>query len=124
MSVAWYIVLEQKIPALDPFVNGKALAHASKELDALTKQAGLRPLMEFFSASPAELKSLGVEGANELPTEQWFTAEDGLRTVRALIVEAEKGKMGQRILDDLAKFERVLEAAYEHGVRWHLAVDF
>jgi hypothetical protein len=124
MSVAWYIVLERKIPSFDCFVNGKALAHASKALDALAEQAGVRPLMKFFSVSSAELAGLGIGSSKALPSEQWFAAGDGLNTVRALVLAAEKNTMDAKVVDDLKEFENVRATAKQHGVRWHLAVDF
>jgi hypothetical protein len=133
MSVAWYIVLERKIPGFDHDVNGKALGRAGKVLDALAEEVGVQPLMKFFSASPEELvgfaEAHGVDlkekGAKLLP-ERWFSAEDGLKSVRALMQAAESGKiaLGDKILDDLEEFQKVLGVAKENGVGWHLAVDF
>jgi len=124
MSVAWYIVLERQVPSLKSFVSGKSLPHADKILDALAARAGVRPLMKFFSVSPAELAGFGVTGKTEASPEQWFAAEEGLETVRALLLEAETEKVEQRVLDDLREFDRVLGIAQQNGVRWHLAVDF
>jgi len=133
MSVALYVVLEQEIPGFNHSVNGKALGRAASVLDALAAEIGVQPLMEFFSASPEELvgfaESQGVnlkENATRWPTERWFPAEDGLKTVRALTQEIESKKVDQaeRILSDLEEFRRVLEVAKENCVKWHLAVDF
>jgi hypothetical protein len=79
MSVALYIVWEKRVSGLDDCVNGKALPHAGKVLDALADKAGTKPLMKFFSASPEELSEFasghGVEveeNAMLFPPEQWF----------------------------------------------------
>ena len=89
MSVAWYIVLQREILGFDPRVNGKILARTGNVLEALAKHAGVVPLMEFFSAAPdervefAEDHGLNVEDIPvELPTEKWFSPEEGLKTVR------------------------------------------
>jgi len=133
MSVAWYIVLERKIPGFDHSVNGKALSRGAKVLDALAREAGARPLMDFFSASSEELAGFaedqGIdlkEGATKLAPEKWFSAHEGLKTVRALarVVEDGKTEHAQAILDDLAEFNKVLEVAANNGVGWHLAIDF
>jgi hypothetical protein len=133
MSVAWYIVLEREIPGFDHFVNGKALGRAGKVLDALAEEVGVQPLAKFFSVSPEELLGFaedhGVdlkENAIKLPHEQWFSAEDGLQSVRALMQAAESGKIRHvdQILSDLKEFHKVLKVAKENGVGWHLAVDF
>jgi hypothetical protein len=128
MSVAWYIVLERRIPGFDSFVNGKSLARMGEMLDSIAKERGVRPLMGFFSASPEELTGLaedhGVTLHRSLPPEKWFSADEGLQTVKTMIEEGEKRKLDTRILADLREFQNVLEAAKQNGVGWHLAVDF
>ena len=91
MGVALFIVPEREVEGLDTFVDGKALAHV-ENLDDLALAAGVRPLMEFFSASPDDfLGVLGEEGddgelhlpeGTESPPVEWFDAESGLATVR------------------------------------------
>ncbi len=133
MSVALFIVLERHIAGFDPGVSGKALGRARAQLDALAEVAGVKPLMEFYSASPEVLfkfaQSEGVaieENEGPIPPERWFLAEDGLVTIRGLkdAAKAEKIENLGRILADLDEIERVLETAKENGVRWHLVVDF
>src|SRR5271165_3531312 len=133
MSAAFYIVLEKPIEGFDHSVNGKALARGSETLDTLAKKIGTKSLMQFWSADPEELgeiaEDLGVTKqakAKPLPSEQWFAATDGLVTVQGLgaAVRAEKIANFDRVLADLDEFERVLNKASEHGVGWHLAVDF
>jgi tRNA G46 methylase TrmB len=133
MSVALYIVLERRVPGLGNFVNGKALGHAGELLDVLAEKAGTKPLMEFFSASPETILEFasghGVaveESAAHFPSEKWFPAEEGLVTIRGLRKAARTGKIDnlEKILTDLDEFERVLKAAKEHGIGWHLAVDY
>ena len=133
MSVAWYIVLERKIPGFDHGVNGKALGRAGKVLDALAEEAGTQPLMDFFSASPEELAGFAEdhgmdikEQATKLAPEKWFSANEGLKTVRALARAVDNGKTehAEAILDDLKEFKKVLEVAANNGIGWHLAIDF
>ena len=133
MSVAFYIVLERKIPGLDHSVNGKALGRAGEVLDTLAQEAGAQPLMDFFSASPEELaglaEDLGMdlkEEATKLAPVKWFSANEGLKTVRALARAVDNGKTehAEAILDDLKEFNKVLEVAADNGVGWHLAIDF
>jgi hypothetical protein len=86
--MALYIVLEHKDPGFDPFVNGKALGRSEEQLTEIAARLGVRPLMEFFSANPDEagefLRSEAL-GDVEIPKEQWFSSEEGLQTVRALL---------------------------------------
>jgi hypothetical protein len=133
MSAALYVVLERPIEGFDHFVNGKALARAGELLESLAKQIGTKPLMKFWSADPEELseiaEDLGVAvktNAKPLPPEQWFPAADGLVTVQGLRAAARAEKIDnlEKVIADLDEFERVLNKANEHGVGWHLAVDF
>lgn len=68
------------------------------------------------------MESLGTKA----PTEQWFSAEDGLNVVRKLVNHLEALKLAQStaVLSNLNDFERVLEAARKSSVRWHLAIDY
>lgn len=120
LSVAWYIVLEREIPGFDHFVNGKAAAKASAQLDSFAKEKVLPPLMSFFSISPED-HGVSLE---QSPSEKWFSADDGLKTVNGLIDGAEKHKLDARVIADLREFQTVLEVAKQHDIGWHLAVDF
>lgn len=88
--------------------------------------------MEFFSASPEELaafaKSEGIDPGEQgsFPAERWYSAQEGLETVNALIESAaiQNLQHSDKIIDDLKELIRVLEVAKNHGVRWRLAIDF
>jgi len=132
VSVALYIVLEKPIPGSDHSVIGKALGRVCKLLDILAEKAGTKPLMKFFSVSPKEMSEfavdhgVGTENETRFPPEQWFPADEGLAAIRGLREAARTEQIEQleKILTDLDEFERVLEIAKEHGVGWHLAVDY
>ena len=127
MSVAWYVVLENNIPGFDPAVDGKALARAGDMLESIAKDKGVRPLMGYFSTSPEEISGfLEDHGATfeKAPPEEWFTAEEGLKTVNALLEEGERRQLDARAITDLRDFQRVLEVAKQNDVGWHMAVDF
>jgi len=88
----YYILLERTIPNFDVYVNGNKLAKESDTLERLAKKSGVTPLLSFFSIDPEEVISLvGDEGetieklGGKASKEQWFSAKDGLRTVRALV---------------------------------------
>jgi hypothetical protein len=128
---SYYIVLENDIPSLDVYVNGNALSRDSDALENLAKKIGVTSLLSFFSASPEEVNSLLEEGETveslgiKVPAKKWFSAKEGLNTVKKLIGHLEKleAPKGKQILGNLKEFERVLEAANQAGVRWHLAID-
>ena len=68
------------------------------------------------------------------PPEEWFTAEEGLTTVRALIQAVQDAPTSavvdpfdptpDAILADLREFESVLDHLATAEIRWHLSVDF
>ncbi len=146
MGAALFIVAERTVEGLDTFVDGKAPARcrpagakrrfgkaSARHLEHLAREAGVRPLMEFFSMSPESFEALiadeGVEPPpGELPPEQWFPAAEGLATVRGLLAyltsHPEAADEVDRLIGDLRQFEDVLGRLDDEGARWHLAVDF
>lgn len=133
MSVAYYIVLKSEIAGFDPFVNGKAVAHANdKTLATICASLKVKPIAEFVSQDPGELAELiedaGVDVPDELPEEQWFKAEEGLATVRAIIKHLSENpkalKNSTAVVEELQEYELVLERLQKEGVLWHFAVDF
>jgi hypothetical protein len=127
-----YIILQRKIPSVDSYVNGNFLSKSNDELERMAKRLGVTPLMDFFGISKEELSSLAEEHSVEFnktkaaPEENWFTAEEGLHTVNALLGNLAESKLSQveRIEGELREFVRVLELAKTHGIRWHLGVDY
>ena len=126
MGAALYIALEKKIAGIDTMIDGKMLSRAEGPLEATAKRLGVRPLMEFFSVSADEASDLlGEDAAGvEIPAAQWFSAEEGLKTVDALVGDADASPELRAAKDDLLGCQRVLREAQKHGVRWHLAIDF
>jgi hypothetical protein len=129
---SYYIVLEKDIPNFDVYVNGNALAKESDSLEKLAKKIGVTTVLSFFSVSPEEVNSLLEEGQTieslgiKVPAKKWFSAKDGLNTVRKLINHLDELETPKReqTLSNLKEFERVLEAANQAGVRWHLAIEY
>ena len=126
MGTAFYVALEKPIPNRDTMIDGKMLSEAEKHLANAAKRLGVRQLMEFFSTSANEAADLlGDDVAGiDIPAAQWFSAEEGLKTVDALLAEANVDPDLKAAKDDLLGCQRVLREAQKHGVRWHLAIDF
>jgi hypothetical protein len=126
MVTALYIALEKKIPDVDAMIDGKMLSKAEKHLAEAAKRLGVRPLMDFFGTSADEAGDLlGEDVAGiDIPAAQWFSAEEGLRTVDALLAAADASAELGAAKDDLLGCQRVLREAQKHGARWHLAIDF
>lgn len=128
---SYYVILEREIPGFDVYVNGHALSKESNRLERLGKQIGVKPLLSFFSVSQGELTSL-LDGADpadldiKSEKEQWFSAEDGLNTVRALMDHLRKTQSTDKgqLINELREFERVLVAAHEQNIGWHLGIDY
>jgi hypothetical protein len=135
VGAALYVVLEDPNAGIDAAVDGKALSRAEGDLAVIANDAGVRQLMGFFSMSSeefaAEIEQFNaLAGAPEAspPEEEWFTAAEGLATVRALLAylraHPETVRRSVDVLADLESFERVLEEAEQRGIRWHLCVDY
>ncbi len=126
MGAAYFIVLERDIAGLDISMDGKSLARNIEALDAAAKQLAVRPLSEFFSIAPEDAAGF-LEGEGEdsseldLPPLQHFSAEEGLATVRALL--AHPAAQTPHVAEDLRQCERILTAAAQRGVGWHLEID-
>ncbi len=100
MGAALYIALENKIPDLDTIIDGKISADEAADL-------------------------LGDDVAGiEISAAEWFSAEEGLKTIDALLAEVDASPELRAAKDDLLGCQRVLREAQKRGVRWHLAIDF
>ncbi len=135
MSVAYYIVSREEPDDLDIFVNGKALGHLDEHIiENLCAAANVPSLLSFLSQSPEELEDFlddeaaDAEADADFPAEEWFTAEAGLTTVRALIKYLQKTPQAvdnaADVIEDLLEYESVLAQLAERKMLWHLALDF
>ncbi|HEY9127364.1 MAG TPA: hypothetical protein VIM62_09580 [Acidobacteriaceae bacterium] len=135
MSASLYIVVEGEDPGFDTFVNGQALARNEDALERLAQKLSVIPLLEFFSAdrnSMALLLDQGTgnpEWTTHLPHPQWFTPDEGLRTVRALLdfLSLSPAALGSDTLAvhrELHEYETVLRKTVQRNLRWHLAVSW
>jgi hypothetical protein len=131
MGAALFITLERQIPGIDASsVGGKLL---SRNLDWLNEASGklnVRPLGDLISVNSDEaadfLEGEGMDtGELSIPPEQWFDADEGLKTLGALLLHTESTKPEQKnLLEDLRSCMQVLERAKQNDVRFHFAVDF
>ncbi len=135
MAASLYIVVEGEDPGFDIFVNGQALARNEDALEQLAERLKVSPLLEFFSADENSMALLLDQGAakpdwaRHLPQPQWFSASDGLRTVRTLIdflaaAPAALGSDTKPVLAELREYERVLRKTAERDLHWHLAASW
>jgi hypothetical protein len=126
---AFYICLQEKIPGVDATgLEGRALSKHSEKLEVLAKQAGVISLMNLFSASEEEMAGFLEEGGSDVnpPEEKWFSAEEGLKTIAALLkaLAGAPSIEGPALSAELTEFQHVLEVARSRNVRWHLGIDY
>ena len=130
-----YIVVEGEDPGYDIFVQGHALARNEDALEKLATRLNVKPLLEFFSADQNSMALLLEEGAGDpewaktLPPPQWFSPEDGLVTVRALLkyLRSDPAILGtetELVVNELVDYRTVLEKTVQRNLRWQLAVSW
>jgi hypothetical protein len=128
------IRLEREIAGVqaESFV-GVAIARAQYDLLRLAEELELRPLGEFVSFSRAEREALAtdmgfgdeaVAGSNET----WFSPAEALDVVRGLRRRLEdhpdEVDDASQVVTELKEMETVLEASWEHRIRFHFSVDY
>ena len=136
MSVAYFIVLDQKDPGFDTMVNGKFLAQDDMRIRKVAKALGIRPLDEYVSYSPKDAREMmedmdadpdEIEGT-EFPEQAWYEPTEGLDLADRLSghVRANPSavKNAKGVLADLEEYKAVFEQAKAVGARWCLQVDY
>src|SRR5438046_491925 len=120
MALAIVVTLEKELPESAAYAkagSGKALARESDRIDSAARRKSVTPPTSLLSESQAALiEQLKAEGFDpskmRLPPEQWFTAADGLKTVRGLIEHVSANlndfKQPNPILRDLKAVETLL----------------
>ncbi|CAN5503998.1 hypothetical protein BH09PLA1_BH09PLA1_11390 [soil metagenome] len=134
MALAFVITLDKELPgAGDSYKKsgaGKALAREISRLDLAARTKKVTAIESFLSENPdvlrEQLKADGFDPSKmRLPPEQWFTADEGLTTVRGLTehvtAKLNDFKQPNPILRDLKAIETLLMAAQTAGVRFHFA---
>ena len=132
MAQAIVVTLEKEIPealaAYAKAASGRALARESDRLDTAARARHVTPITSLLSESQAalaaQLKAEGFDPAKmRLPAEQWYQADQGLKTVRALIehvtAKLNDFKQPNPILRDLKAAEALLSHAQAAGIRFH-----
>ena len=81
--------------------------------------------MKFFSVGPDELALAAESGVDTSKMKkEWFSADDGLRTIRALQTSLAPLKDREQLASELDEFANVLELAKSGAIRWYLAIDY
>ena len=132
MPAVIVITLNRELPdaqaAYTKAGSGKALARETDRLDSAARRRDVTAITSLLSESQAaliaQLKEEGFDPSTmRLPPEQWFTAAEGLKTVRALSAHVSANlndfKQPNPILRDLKAAEALLVAAEAVGASFH-----
>jgi hypothetical protein len=127
MSLAYFITVNHADPSFDTFVNGKFVAREVETLNQLALQLEVTPFDGFLSLDESLAEEFDIDASNA-PVNVWFTAEQGLETIDALIKHLEQHpkavKNVKGILGDLQEYQTVLNQVKAKGLRWHFEIDF
>jgi hypothetical protein len=134
MALALVITLQKDLPdALAVYrkaKTGKALARESERLGTAARRCNVPALTSMLSESQAaliaQLQADGFDPAKmRIPPEQWFSAAEGLKTVRGLFAHVTDNlndfKQPNPILRDLKAAETLLITAEAAGVMFHFS---
>ncbi len=93
-------------------------------LESLAREAGVRPFLEFLSDEPESGWIVNADGELERAEPRWFTAEEGLATVRGLLdyltMHPERVAEVRQVTGDLRALEQLLRRLEREGIKWHL----
>jgi hypothetical protein len=134
MALALVVTLQKELPEAQAIYakakTGKALARESERLSTAARRCNVQGLPAMLSESQAalieQLKADGFDPAKmRIPPENWFPAEEGLKTVRGLHAHVHANlndfKQPNPILRDLKAAEALLAAAEAAGIQFHFS---
>ncbi len=128
---ALFIAFEHELPDLDLGAHAPALVEHEELLADIADELHVPPLMHFFHKSAEDLDDFvedEVEGQEETDDgeELWFEAEEGRNSIDSLLhhFEDHPEEAPEGVGDELRAFDKILEQAEEHDVRWHFEMDF
>jgi hypothetical protein len=131
MSVAYYIEFDNESLEID-YTDGKSVARAMDELNALAEELGVTRLEQFMGQAMDDIADrLGEDiemedGSDGAAT--WFEPAEGLAVLERLIAELKahpkRIRSATAVAEDLESYCAALRTAQAHGAKWHLAIDF
>ncbi len=132
MSLGIYPVFNPDLPAARLALHGHAMAAEFEALDRIAGVLGLpaftsfsdsRPVPDDFDGSPDDFQVMMG------PCDDWFPAEDGLRTVTGLLDAVEDGgewadeiSEPERMTAELRALAECLRTAARHGAEFRLTI--
>ena len=129
MGVAFCVVFKKAVPPYRTLGGDNiALVSGYDKLDALAEKKGLRTLGSFLSADPEDFADMMEMDAAELelPPEEWFSPNDGLAAVQALIAylrdQPKALKKSKEMLAELQQVATELAAGKRAKVKFHFSL--
>lgn len=117
-GISFIVAYERAIPDAGTLGGDcMAIEPVLPELDKLAVKVSVLPLSTFVNPDPE-----GLAGGKP----DWFSASDGLTTVRGLLAELKQKpkavKNGEKVAADLAVLEKDLESAKQKKVKFHFVM--
>ena len=128
---ALFIALEHELSDVDTSAHAPALVEHEELLADIADELHVPPLMHFFHKSAEDMDEFvedEVEGHEEDDDGEdlWFEIEEGRNTIDSLLhhFDDHPDETPDGVVDELREFDKILEKAEEHHVRWHFEMDF
>jgi len=128
---ALFIAFEHELDDVDLSPHGEVLVEHEELLADIADELHVPPLMHFFHKSAEDMDEFvedDVEGHDEDDDgeELWFDAEEGRNAIDSLLhhFDDHEDEAPEGVIDELRAFDKILEQAEEHHVRWHFEMDF
>jgi hypothetical protein len=131
MSVTYYIEFDNEKLEID-YTDGKSVAKAMDELNALAEEVGVTRLDQFMGQSVDDIgdmlgEDIEIESGSD-GAATWFEPAEGIVVLERLIAELKANPKGMRsasaVAEDLESYCAALRTAQAHSAKWHLAIDF
>jgi hypothetical protein len=130
-NVAYYIEFDNENLEID-HTDGKSVARAMDELNALAEEIGVTPLEQFMGQSMEDIsdmlgEDIEMEDGSD-GTATWFEPSAGITALERLITELKANPRripsATDVAEDLESYCAALRTAQAQGAKWHLAIDF
>jgi hypothetical protein len=128
---ALFIAFEHELPDADLSAHAPAMVEHEELLADIADELHVPPLMHFFHKSAEDMEEFvedEVEGQDDAEDAQelWFDAEEGRNSIDSLLhhFDDHPAETPDGVTDELRAFDKILEQAEEHQVRWHFEMDF
>jgi hypothetical protein len=135
--MSYFLVFQEDLDDVDAFEAFRTIAKAQEKLSSIAEEIGVTPLSDFVTGVERGDEDMddiaenegwsGADYSRGGGEDEWFDANEGLDTVRALMgyVESdpESLKRPRATMEELRLLETALEAALQAGVKFRFEFD-